>query len=68
MLPALTDLNYDDLEVADGNQAAREYARVVYQDATPTERELVLAQLRDYCRLDTLAMVEILGKLNTLGE
>jgi hypothetical protein len=68
VLPALTDLNYDDLEVADGNHAAREYARVVYQDATPTERELVLAQLRAYCRLDTLAMVEILGKLEELAS
>jgi hypothetical protein len=68
VLPALTDLSYDGLEVADGNHAAREYARVVYQDATATERELVLAQLRTYCRLDTLAMVAILGKLEDLAD
>jgi len=68
VLPALTSLTYDNLEIADGNAAGREYARVLYEHMEVEDRDGILQALRDYCRLDTLAMVEILGRLEGLAE
>ena len=60
VLPALTNLDYDTLTVADGNHAARAYAEAVYGNKTSLDKDQVFADLLAYCRLDTLAMVEIL--------
>jgi len=64
VLPALTALSYKELAIADGNHAARAYAEVVYENVDPKHRADVLGQLLEYCKLDTLAMVEILRVLN----
>jgi len=61
VLPAVTDLSYEALAIADGNHAARAYFQAVYEEHA--DREQTLTQLRAYCRLDTLAMVEILAAL-----
>jgi len=66
VLPAMTDLGYDKLQINDGNAAGREYARVLYEHMDIEDRVGILIALREYCRLDTLAMVEILGKLEGL--
>ncbi len=63
VLPALTEMDYEELAIADGNHAARAYAAAMYGDAKPEEQEDILGQLLEYCRLDTLAMVEILNVL-----
>ncbi len=60
VLPALTTLGYGDLVISDGNHAARAYADVIYGRVAPEVRDRVLEQLLAYCKLDTLAMVEIL--------
>jgi len=60
VLPAFTPLRYDELDIHDGEQAFREYLRVVHGEASPDERRRVLDDLRRYCGLDTLAMVELL--------
>ncbi|MFT5234470.1 MAG: hypothetical protein ACI9UQ_002516 [Candidatus Krumholzibacteriia bacterium] len=64
VLPALTALSYDDMAIGDGNHAARAYAEVIYEDVEPGRRAAILNQLLEYCKLDTLAMVEILRVLN----
>lgn len=61
VLPAVTALSYNKLAIADGNHASRAYAEVVYGRVAPELKDRVMAQLSAYCRLDTLAMVEILG-------
>jgi hypothetical protein len=63
VLPTLTSLSYGGLAIADGNQASREFMRVVFGDAPAHERAAVLDGLREYCRQDTWAMVEVLGVL-----
>ncbi len=63
VLPALVpDLSYDGLAVADGMAAMR-----AYHEMCAVDDPVALAELRRgmlaYCRLDTLAMVRILGAL-----
>jgi len=64
VLPAVTTLSYGELAIADGNHAARAYEEVIYGDVEAGRRAEVMGQLLEYCKLDTLAMVEILRVLN----
>lgn len=63
VLPVLVPtLTYENLEVSDGGQA-----QAAWQDAIDLddgeEKDRVMANLREYCALDTLAMVRIYGVL-----
>jgi hypothetical protein len=53
--------------ISDGNQAQREFVRVVFGDVDEDEKQTVLDGLRDYCRQDTQALVDILGVLARLA-
>ncbi len=66
VLPAITELSYDELDIADGNHASRAYDEAIYGSMEPEEKEQVLDHLLAYCKLDTLAMVEILGALEAV--
>ena len=61
VLPAaVPHLSYDDLdEVRDGQAAGRAYLEAVAAETGPERREGLYAKLWAYCRLDTLAMVEL---------
>jgi len=66
VLPVLVpELSYEDLSVSDGMMAMR-----VYHEMCKIDDPVKLAELRqgllEYCRLDTLAMVKILGELKNL--
>jgi len=52
------ELNYNELLIQRGDEAAAEWAKMI---ALPEgeEREKIVQGLRDYCELDTRAMVEI---------
>jgi len=66
VLPALVpDLSYDDLEISDGGMAMDAYFAMcrAVDDATV---EKIRQDLTEYCKLDTLAMVRILERLETL--
>jgi hypothetical protein len=64
VLPALTGGGYNDLVIADGQTAGREWVNAVYgAGVTAEEKEAVMAALRAYCGRDTGAMVEILEVL-----
>jgi len=63
VLPALVpELNYADLDgVHDGSDAQLAWLNAT--KAEPEERDQLASQLREYCKLDTLAMVKIVDSL-----
>jgi len=63
VLPAITDLKYKGLDIADGQTASREYERVTFGQVSEKEKEKVRKQLEEYCGLDTLAEVRIIDRL-----
>jgi len=67
VLPALSDLKYDDLEIKNGSLASLEYERVTYgSDVNDEDRLKVMAALEKYCELDTWAEVEIIKRLGEI--
>ena len=68
VLPALTDFGYDELAIADGNHAARQYQQALYGNVAVKERATIFNNLREYCKLDTMAMVAILSRLEKLVQ
>jgi len=67
VLPALTGRGYEEMEIADGGTASREFLRVTFGDATSEERSLVRNQLEKYCGLDTSGMIAIVDALRKLA-
>lgn len=66
VLPALVpDLSYAGMEIADGMAAMRAYHEMCLLEPGEELNKLRRAML-DYCRLDTLAMVRILGELERI--
>ncbi len=65
VLPAVVPaLSYGDLdEVQDGLAAQRAYLEAIDPSVADERREALHAKLTAYCRLDTLAMVELVGTL-----
>ncbi len=65
VLPVLVpELTYKDLDVQEGQTASRLWAEAVMGNRfTREDRNALLSSLLAYCKLDTLAMVEIAGKL-----
>ena len=64
VLPVLVpELSYKDLVINDGGKATTEWARMIFEVTEVTEKENLKKQLLNYCKLDTLAMVEIYKRL-----
>lgn len=61
VLPAFTDLNYQDLEIKSGGDAMDIYAGFI-KGKTSLESNLI-QNLIQYCKLDTYAMVKLLEEL-----
>lgn len=61
LLPAIApDLRYEELEgVQHGGDAMAAYAEAISQHTTDERRREIERQLREYCKLDTVAMVRI---------
>jgi Domain of unknown function(DUF2779) len=60
VLPAVVpSLGYDDLMIKEGGQAASEYYRMVFLETDWIERAKIEEALLQYCKRDTLAMVEL---------
>ena len=71
VLPALVpDLSYDGLEIGDGLEASVELAHLLLRGEalSAEERQEKREALLEYCRLDTLAMVRLLKRLEELAE
>jgi hypothetical protein len=64
VLPTLVpELSYEGMEIADGLTAAIRFGDMYEGAVAGDAAEIVRGNLIDYCRLDTLAMVEIVGRL-----
>lgn len=60
VLPVLIpELSHKLLEISDGGTAQRLWMEAVLDGKRPEEKEQILSDLLDYCKLDTLAMVKI---------
>jgi Domain of unknown function(DUF2779) len=60
VLPALTGKSYDGLEIANGEVANREYARVTFDtNTTDADKKKVYDALEIYCELDTQGMIDV---------
>lgn len=67
VLPAMTKSSYEGMEISDGGEASREYARVTFgSNIDPKDRQRVRQALEEYCQLDTQAMIEVLEGLRRL--
>lgn len=66
VLPALIpDMSYENLDIGDGGQASSTYATLhLVEDVK--ERNKIRENLLEYCKMDTLAMVTILKKLQVV--
>lgn len=67
VLPVLCpELSYKDLGIQEGGSAQRLWMEAVLDGTRDKEREQILNDLVEYCKLDTLAMVEIYKKLKSI--
>lgn len=69
VLPVLCpELSYGELGIQEGNTAQRTWMEVVLDGKRPDEKTHVLADLREYCKMDTWAMVKIFYVLQGIDE
>ena len=67
VLPVLVpELSYKELGIQEGGSAQRLWMEAVLDDKRVVEKDKILSDLVEYCKLDTLAMVEIYRKLLSL--
>lgn len=60
VLPTIApDLRYDVMEVGDGDAAQAAYKEIIRAETTEVRKLELTAALRDYCELDTMAMVRL---------
>lgn len=60
VLPTIaSDVSYGELDVSDGMAAQDAYREILHTDTPVERRQQLTAGLRDYCALDTLAMVRL---------
>ncbi len=72
VLPALTGISYDDMEIKNGSQASLMYLKMAFLKEGSTqdcaEAEKIKKDLVDYCGLDTEGMIFILKELYNLVD
>jgi hypothetical protein len=67
VLPVLCpELSYKTLGIQEGGSAQRLWMEAVLDDKRTDQKEQILGDLIEYCKLDTFAMVEIYRKLASL--
>ena len=60
VLPTIApDLGYDQMEVGNGGDAQNAYSEIVHPGITEERKQQLIEGLREYCALDTLAMVRL---------
>ena len=66
ILPALTGLRYDEMEINNGQAASLQYLRLTFlkeEDLAYETKQTIRSDLLAYCALDTEGMIHILKKL-----
>jgi len=67
VLPVLVPkLSYKELGIQEGGSAQRSWMDAVLYGTRAAEKDQILKDLEEYCKLDTLAMVEIFKFLTNL--
>ena len=67
VLPALVPhLSYKDMHIQEGGSASDTWNRIVSGGYSEDEKNMKIQALKDYCHLDTLAMVEIWRVLKSI--
>ena len=67
ILPVMVpDLSYSDMEIGKGDQAMIAWWRLINDESPTDEVEKTKSALLEYCKLDTLAMVNIFMKLSEM--
>jgi hypothetical protein len=68
VLPALTNLSYEDLEIGEGTTASLKFMEAAFGNILDVERQKILTDLLTYCGQDTGGMIDILKKLQELAN
>jgi Domain of unknown function(DUF2779) len=68
VLPALTNLSYDDLEIGEGTTASLKFMEAAFGNIPDAARQKIRLDLLTYCGQDTGGMIEILKKLQELVD
>ena len=66
VLPALTNLSYEDLEIGEGTTASLKFMEAAFGNISDAERQKIRIDLSTYCGQDTGGMIDILNKLQGL--
>ena len=67
VLPVLCpELSYKTLGIQEGTSAQRLWMEAILDGTRDGEKQQILSDLLEYCKLDTLAMVEIFNKLRNI--
>jgi hypothetical protein len=67
VLPVMVkELTYEGMEINKGDQASMAWWNTTFGDLKKKEKEILIENLTKYCTLDTLAMVEITRRFNSL--
>jgi hypothetical protein len=64
VLPTLSDLDYSSLEVGDGGSAQEAYLEAICPECSDDRRLAISAALKEYCKLDTEAMIVVARALS----
>jgi hypothetical protein len=69
VLPVVVpDLTYEGMEIGDGDAAIVTFARMALGEFSEREEARVRTALKDYCKLDTLAMVRLHERLEEIAR
>ena len=68
VLPALTNLSYEDLEIGEGTTASLKFMEAAFGNISDAERQKIRIDLLTYCGLDTEAMVRIIKQLDEISR
>jgi hypothetical protein len=66
VLPALTGESYSDMDIGSGTIASTEFYNSAYKECSEEKKEKVRKGLLEYCKLDTLAEIMIVDKLQEM--
>jgi hypothetical protein len=63
VLPALTGLSYEGLEISEGGEASLRFREMAFGNATEARKKKIRTELEAYCAQDTAGMIQILDAL-----
>jgi hypothetical protein len=68
VLPAMTDLTYHEMEIAEGTMASLKFMEAAFGNISEEEQQKIRTNLLAYCGQDTGGMIEIIERLREIVE